>query len=70
MLTTVACKLILKLGFESDSVSRLFDSLLKYVFSKGFLKRIENGSLYQGMSLNIYMLILTSVVVPNSAEWR
>ena len=29
-----------------------------------------NGIMYQGMSLNIYMLLLASLQVPNSATWR
>ena len=59
ILVNFACKLILKLPLSPDTSKKLVTQLMKYVFSKGFLKKNLNGLLYQGMSLNIYMLILS-----------
>ena len=72
-LATFACKLILKLTFSGDSLKKLTSKLVQYVFEKGFLRKTNlNGTLYAGMSLNIYMLLLTSLQVPNpsATPWR
>lgn len=70
VLTTLVCKLLLKLAFGADTMKELYSALLKHVFEKGFLKKAAGGPLFQGMQLNIYMLILTCLCTPNSREWR
>ena len=70
VLTTLVCKLLLKLALGADAIKQLFSALLKHAFEKGFLKKAVGGPLFQGMQLNIYMLILTCLCTPNSREWR
>ena len=49
VMTAFTCKLIMKLGFSPDAISKLVQSLLRYVFEKGSVKTALDGSLYQGM---------------------
>lgn len=72
ILSNFTCKLILKLPLSQDTNKKLVTQLMKYVFAKGFLKKNLNVFLYQGMSLNIYMLILCCMNAGqgNSSEWR
>jgi hypothetical protein len=44
-------------------------AILRYIFDKGFLKKTLNGALYQGMSLNVYILLLSCMSV-GGTEWR
>lgn len=69
ILTQFAIKLILKNGLSSSSAEKFATGLIRYVFSKGFLKKAGNGVLHQGMALNIYMLILTVTSVKGT-EWK
>ena len=61
-----------KLAFDGEVLKKFTTVILQYVFSKGFLKKAQNGTLYQGMSLNIYMLLLTCLQVPDTSAsgWR
>ena len=49
VLTTLVCKLLLKLAFGADVMKQLYSALLKHVFEKGFLKKTVSGPLFQGM---------------------
>lgn len=69
LLTQFAIKLILKNGMSCESARKFANGLVQYVFEKGFLKKAGNGVLYQGMTLNIYMLILTVTSVAGT-EWK
>ena len=70
-LASFACKLILKLAFSEESLKKLVEHLLRHIFSKGYLKKAQNGPLFQGISLNVYMVILTCLVgADGTGSWR
>ena len=46
VLTTLVCKLVLKLAFGADVMKQLYSALLKHVFEKGFLKKAIGGPLF------------------------